>query len=132
MPRTVISTDGLTKRFGGVAAVEALNLEVSAGQVYGFLGPNGAGKTTTIALALGLLHPTGGTVRVLGEEVRPDRTQVLRRVGSLVGAPGMVPSLSGADNLQLLARLHPSVDRERVGDILEFVGLTACLLYTSP
>jgi ABC-2 type transport system ATP-binding protein len=123
MSGIVLQTEGLTKRFGSVTAVESLDLAVSAGEVYGFLGPNGAGKTTTIAMALGLLHATAGRVEVLGHEVTPSHTRVLRDVGSLVGIPGMVPALSGRRNLRLLARLHPGVDDRRVDEILDYVGL---------
>lgn len=93
--------------------------------MYGFIGPNGSGKTTTIAMCLGLLHPSAGTVRILGRAVTPRDTRALRAVGSLLGAPGMVPSLSGRDNLRLPARLYPSVDGARVEEVLDFVGLSS-------
>jgi ABC-type multidrug transport system ATPase subunit len=124
MSDIVLRTEGLTKRFGPVIAVDTVDLAVRAGEVYGFLGPNGAGKTTTIAMALGLLHPTAGRVEVLGQRVTPGHTKALRRVGSLVGVPGMVPALSGRRNLKLLARLHPDVDDRRVEEILDFVSLS--------
>lgn len=124
-PAIVLRTQSLTKRFGPVLAVDGIDLQVRQGEVYGFLGPNGAGKTTTIALALGLLHATSGAVEVLGERVTPRSTGILRRVGSLVGAPGMVPSLTGRENLRLLARLHDDVDQSRVDAVLDQVGLTA-------
>jgi ABC-2 type transport system ATP-binding protein len=76
-------------------------------------------------MVLGLLHPTAGRVEVLGEPVTPSHTNTLRRVGSLVGAPGMVPYMSGRDNLRLLARTHPQVDDRRVDEVLEQVGLVS-------
>jgi ABC-2 type transport system ATP-binding protein len=124
MKEPVLQTSGLTKRFGSVTGVEDLNLEVRQGEVYGFIGPNGSGKTTTISMCLGLLHPTAGGVRILGQEVSPADTRALRRVGSLLGATGMVPSLSGRSNLRLLARLYADVDDRRVDEVLDFVGLT--------
>lgn len=119
----VLRTAGLSKRFGRTVAVNDVDLRVHRGEVFGFLGPNGAGKTTTIALLLGLIHASSGRIEILDEEVRPGRTNVLRRVGSLVGTPGMLPHLSGRENLRLLSRLHDGVDRFRVEEVLEQVGL---------
>jgi ABC-2 type transport system ATP-binding protein len=76
-------------------------------------------------MCLGLLHPTSGGVRVLGQTVVPGDTKALRAVGSLVGTPGMLPHLSARRNLRLLARLHPGVDAPRVEEVLELVGLRA-------
>src|SRR5512142_1747691 len=101
---TILATHGLRKYFGNVHAVEDVDLAVPRGQVFGFLGPNGAGKTTTIGMALGLLHPTAGTVEVFGERVTPGHNQVLRRVGALVGTPALVPYLSARQNVELLTR----------------------------
>ncbi|GAB4250735.1 MAG: ABC transporter ATP-binding protein [Thermoleophilia bacterium] len=123
MNETVLETIGLTKHFGQVRAVEDLNLAVRHGEVYGFLGPNGSGKTTTISMALGLLHPTAGRVKVLGRPVTPTNTAALRDVGSLVGTPGMVPNLSGRRNLEILSRLHADVDGARIEEILTLVDL---------
>jgi ABC-2 type transport system ATP-binding protein len=120
----VLRTDGLAKRFGEVRAVERVDLEVRRGEVFGFLGPNGAGKTTSIGMMLGLLHPSAGQVEVFGEAVTPNRTAALRRVGALVGAPGLYPYLSGRDNLSLVARISPGIGTARVDEVLELVGLT--------
>ena len=119
----VVRTEGLTKHFGSVRAVEGVDLEVHRGEVFGFLGPNGAGKTTTIGMLLGLIHPTAGRAELLGEPVAPGRTRVLRRVGALVGRPGLVPYLSGRENLRLLAYLYPDVEPHRVEEVLRQVGL---------
>jgi len=116
--------EGLTKRFGDVVAVDDLTLEVRRAQVFGFLGPNGAGKTTTIGMALGLIHPTRGHVEVLGRRVTPGRTRALRRVGSLVGAPAVIPSFSARRNLELLAGVVPGHDGPgQVDRVLRRVGL---------
>ena len=77
-----IETKGLTKRFGQQLAVDDVDLAVPRGAVFGFLGPNGSGKTTTIRLLLGLAAPTGGTMRVLGEEMPRKLNDVLPRVGA--------------------------------------------------
>ena len=94
-----IRTVGLTKRYDDVAAVDGLDLEVERGALYGFLGPNGAGKTTTIRMALGLIHPTGGAIEVLGSSVATGHGP-LERVGALVEEPAFWPYLSGRRNLE--------------------------------
>jgi ABC-2 type transport system ATP-binding protein len=106
---TVVSTHGLTKRYGDRAAVDGLTLEVRRGEVYGFLGPNGAGKTTTLRMALGLVRPTAGTVSVLG--LPPGSPAALRRTGALIEGPGFYPYLSGRANLRVMARHRGLGDR---------------------
>ncbi len=118
-----IRTIGLTKRFGKRVAVDGLDLEVHAGQVFGFLGPNGAGKSTTIRLLLGLLRPDGGEAHVLGCDVRRARLRCAGRVGALVEEPAFYDHLSGRKNLELLARLSGRSDGRRVDEVLELVGL---------
>ena len=112
------------KELDDVVAVDAINLRVNEGEVFGFLGPNGAGKTTAIGMALGLIRPTAGYVEIFGQKISPDHTKPLRQVGSLVGAPALIPYLSGQGNLLLLARLHPEVDDRRVNEVLDQVRLT--------
>ncbi|HEY1531194.1 MAG TPA: ABC transporter ATP-binding protein [Galbitalea sp.] len=124
-----IETRGLTKRFGGYAAVKGIDLSVPHGSVFGFLGPNGSGKTTTIRMLLGLASPTEGEARVLGVSMPRENARVLPRVGALVEGPGFYPYLSGADNLRRLDsadRYAPGrTRRTRVADALERVGLSA-------
>jgi ABC-2 type transport system ATP-binding protein len=125
-----IASDGLTKRFrGGQVAVDHVDLRVPVGSVYGFLGPNGSGKTTTIRMLLGLIFPTAGTHRLLGEPFADHAAQVLPRVGSLVEGPAFHPYLSGSANLARLDAADRSVDprtaRRRTGSALERVGLSA-------
>ncbi|MFE3449040.1 ATP-binding cassette domain-containing protein [Nonomuraea sp. NPDC059194] len=115
-----IVTEGLTKRFkGGQIAVDALDLTVPRGSVYGFLGPNGSGKTTTIRMLLGLVAPTSGTYTVVP----------LPRVGALVEGPAFYPYLSGEANLLRYDAADPTASgrtaRARVAAALERVGLTA-------
>jgi ABC-type multidrug transport system ATPase subunit len=119
----VLQTRGLTKHFGSVRAVDGVDLTVRRGEVFGFLGPNGSGKTTTIGMLLGLIHPTAGEAKLFGEAVSPGQTRPLRRVGSLVGAPGLIPYLSGRDNLQMLARLSPLAKNGQVDAVLARTGL---------
>ncbi len=122
-------TQGLTKRFGSQVAVDALDLAVPRGAVYGFLGPNGSGKTTTIRMLLGLVEPTAGTRSLLGLPV-PDRaTEALHRVGALVEGPAFHPYLSGRSNLLRLDSADiladPRTARHRVDAALDRVGLLA-------
>jgi ABC-type multidrug transport system ATPase subunit len=92
----------LTKRYGeDVLAVDALDLHVRRGEVYGFLGPNGAGKTTTLRMLLGLIKPTSGRATVVGH--RPGDPAGLLRVGALIEGPAFYPYLSGRDNLNVMA-----------------------------
>jgi ABC-type multidrug transport system ATPase subunit len=96
MQERVITTSGLTRRFGKLVAVDGLDLEVPRNSVYGFLGLNGAGKTTTIRMLLGLIRPDGGEVQLFGHALRQSRTGLLRRVGALVEAPSLYPNLTRA------------------------------------
>lgn len=124
MTNIVLKTNDLTKSFGSHKAVDAVNIIAYEGEVFGFLGPNGAGKTTTLGMTLGLVHPTAGEVYLLGQRVTPNHVHALREVGALLGAPAFVPYLSAWDNLGLLARLSPNVDKKRIAEVLELVGLT--------
>ena len=123
MSDIAIEIRGLRKTFGDFTAVADIDLPVLTGEVFGFLGPNGAGKTTTIGMLLGLIHPTAGTIKVLGKTVTPHKTQVLKRVGALMGAPAFVPYLSAEKNLKLVAKLYPQVDQKRINAVIELVNL---------
>jgi ABC-2 type transport system ATP-binding protein len=96
----VVVVEGLSKSFGGTAAVEDLSFRVERGQVFGILGPNGAGKTTTLRVLMGLQRPTKGEVRLFGTTITPGGA-VLGRVGALVEQAAFVPHLSGMRNLRL-------------------------------
>jgi ABC-2 type transport system ATP-binding protein len=124
-----IETFGLTKNFGSKTVVDGLDLRVPTGSVFGFLGPNGSGKTTTIRMLLGLISPTSGEAKLLGESMPKAGGDVLRRVGALVEGPSFYPWLSGRQNLQRLdaaGRKSSSTGRAgRIDDALARVGLTA-------
>jgi len=124
-----IQSTGLTKRFGRQVAVNAVDLAVPRGAVYGFLGPNGSGKTTTIRMLLGLIAPSAGGHRLLDEPM-PDRAgAVLPRVGALVEGPAFHPYLSGRDNLGRLDAADRTAEARtadaRIATALDRVGLTA-------
>ncbi len=123
MKDIVLETKDLTKTFGHHKAVDGVNITVYEGEVFGVLGPNGAGKTTTLGIALGLVHATGGVVTVLGERVTPGHVHALKQVGALLGAPAFVPYLSAWDNVALVSRLTPGVDKKRIAEVMELVGL---------
>ncbi|MGW0121773.1 ABC transporter ATP-binding protein [Streptomyces sp. NPDC003327] len=118
----MIKTAGLTRRFGGVTALEGLTLELPRAGVIGLVGPNGSGKSTLIRMLLGLIAPTSGTAEVLDEPVS-EPSRYLHRVGALVENPAFVPGLSARANLMSLARLR-GLPASRVNEVLGTVGLT--------
>lgn len=123
MSEAILTTAGLSKRFGNRWAVKDLNLEVRAGDVFGFLGPNGAGKSTTIRIILTLLSPTSGSVKIFGKDVSGNRESVLSRVCGIVEKPDFYLYLSAYKNLELLGSLTRKVKRNEIFEALEIVGL---------
>jgi ABC-2 type transport system ATP-binding protein len=119
-----IETLGLTKRFGERVAVDAVNLSVPRGIVYGFLGHNGAGKTTLIRMLLGLTKPTGGQIRMLGLPLPAMSAQALARTGALVEEPRSLEHLTGRENLRVIADARGGDARARIAPALARVGLT--------
>jgi ABC-2 type transport system ATP-binding protein len=105
-----IRAEGLTKRYRAVAALDHLDLEVATGEVIGYLGPNGAGKTTTIKLLLGLISPSGGRAEIFGADCQRQPAETHRRLAFVPGEANLWPSLTGAETLHLLGRVHGSVD----------------------
>jgi len=125
---SAIKAVGLSKRYGELAAVDGLDLTVERGELFGFLGPNGAGKTTTIRMALGLIHPSGGTIEVLGSAVTATGGH-LELVGALVEEPAFWSYLSGRRNLEAFARAGSGradvrTRLDRIDEVLHTVGLT--------
>ncbi len=123
-----IASTALTKRFrGGQVAVDAVDLAVPPGAVYGFLGPNGSGKTTTIRMLLGLVAPTAGSATLLGRGMPAAGRTVLPRVGALIEGPAFHPYLSGRANLARLDAADRTADprtaRHRIDAALARVGL---------
>jgi ABC-2 type transport system ATP-binding protein len=126
MQEIVIRTEGLTRDFKTVRAVDGLAIEVRAGTVFGFLGPNGSGKTTTIRMLLGLLEPTAGRAEVLGFDTRTAAGEIRERCGALLEHPGLYERLSAEDNLEFYARiwrLSAAERRARIRELLEHLGL---------
>ena len=106
----VLTTHGLTKDFGGLRAVDGLDMEVCKGDVFGFLGPNGAGKTTFIRLVLGLIHPTAGHAEICGHRVPGERQDALRHVGGFVDDPTFYRCMSAR------AEPAPARQHDRAGE----------------
>jgi ABC-2 type transport system ATP-binding protein len=121
----VVSTDGLTKRYDDVLAVDGVNLRLEAGQIYALLRLNGAGKTTMIRMLLGLVRPSSGTATVLGSQVVPGLTSPWARVGHLVETPAAYPELTVRENLTIARRLLKVADLDAVDDVIELLSLTA-------
>ena len=115
----VVETIGLTKRFGAAVALDALDLEIAEGEVFGFLGPNGAGKTTTLRLLLGLIRPSAGVARVFGRDAWADPVPIHRRLGFVSADPPLWPQLTAHETLDLLAGLHGSVDAAYRDELVE-------------
>ncbi len=123
-----IEVEGLVRRFGDVAAVDGIDLEVSEGEIFGFLGPNGAGKSTTVRMLTTLLAPTAGTARVAGFDVVREARQVRANIGVALQDAAIDPLMTGHELLALQAVLHGigrSDAARRSGELLERVGLVA-------
>ena len=121
-----IRTEGLTREFGSLRALDGVSLEVPAGSIFGFLGPNGSGKTTTIRLLLGLLEPTRGTAVVLGHDVRNDASAIRERCGALLEHAGLYERMTARSNLEFYGRvwrLAPPDRERRIRELLEGLGL---------
>jgi ABC-2 type transport system ATP-binding protein len=126
MNSPAISTDGLTRRFGALTAVEDVNLRVAPGQFFGFLGPNGAGKSTTIKMLTGLLAPTAGRIEILGLDLATNSIEVKRQIGVVPEGMALFGRLTGAEYLNFVGRMY-GLDREtaakRAAELLDFMQL---------
>jgi ABC-2 type transport system ATP-binding protein len=114
-----ISIAALNKSFGGVKALDRLDLTVATGEVHGFLGPNGSGKTTTIRVLLGLLRADSGTVRMLGGDPWRDAVELHRRIAYVPGDVNLWPNLTGGEAIDLLGRLRGGLDPARREELIE-------------
>jgi ABC-2 type transport system ATP-binding protein len=121
-----ISTEGLTRRFGQLTAVEDVNLRVAPGQFFGFLGPNGAGKSTTIKMLTGLLAPSAGRIEILGLDLVDNAIEVKRQIGVVPEGMALFGRLTGSEYLNFVGRMY-GLDREtaakRAAELLEFMQL---------
>ena len=122
--QNMIETKDLCKMYGNHTVVDHLNLCVPKGCVYGFIGPNGAGKSTSMKMLLGLVHPTSGSVRLMGQEMtEQNRIRLLRHTGSLIESPSGYLHLTAQENLQIIADLK-DVKHTEIAHVLDVVHLT--------
>ena len=126
MNSAAIATQGLTRRFGALTAVEDVDLRVAPGQFFGFLGPNGAGKSTTIKMLTGLLAPTAGRIEILGLDLAANSIEVKRQIGVVPEGMALFGRLTGAEYLNFVGRMY-GLDREtaakRAAELLDFMQL---------
>jgi ABC-2 type transport system ATP-binding protein len=120
----IIEIENLSKQFKEIKAVDRLNLNVYAGDVFGFLGPNGAGKSTTIRMLLTLINPTEGSIRLFGKSLKEKRTEILSRVGAIVEKPDFYGYLPAYKNLEILGKLSGlNIPQKKIMEVLDLVGL---------
>src|SRR3972149_7692838 len=121
----IIKTQGLTKRYHDVLAVDHIDLEVFEGEIFGLLGPNGAGKTTTIRMLTGQTTPTSGTATVANHDIIHDSTKAKQQIGVVPDISNVYEEMSAWDNLIFAAKLYnvPRIEREkRAKELLEVFG----------
>lgn len=120
----MIELKQVSKKFGERLAVNALDLVVPPGEIFGLLGHNGAGKSTAIGMMLGQVWPTAGAVRLFGHEVTENRQRALQKVGAIFESPVFYDYLSGLRNLEILTHFTGPTPPERLLEVVEWVGLT--------
>ena len=120
----MIQLSRVTKKFGERLAVDDLTLTVPRGEIFGLLGHNGAGKSTAIGMMLGQVWPTSGELRVCGYEVTSQRNRALQNVGAIFESPVFYDYLTGWRNLEILSSYTAPTSRERIREVVEWVGLT--------
>jgi ABC-2 type transport system ATP-binding protein len=121
-----VVTRGLSKRFGSLVAVQALDLTIPRGEVFGLLGPNGSGKTTTIRMLCGLMEPTAGSAEVVGFDVATEAEQIRRRIGYMSQRFGLYDDLTVRENIRFYATiygLHGAERDRRIGDLIDELSL---------
>ncbi|MDH4307492.1 MAG: ABC transporter ATP-binding protein [Acidimicrobiia bacterium] len=122
MTDTTIHTEKLTKHYGDVPALVDLDLDIAAGEIFGFLGPNGAGKTTTIRTLMDEIRPTAGTASILGMDTHERSVEIRRHIGYVPGDLSMYPNLTGRDTLTYFANLRGGVDWSHVEELRDRLG----------
>ncbi|OIO72888.1 MAG: hypothetical protein AUJ57_05210 [Zetaproteobacteria bacterium CG1_02_53_45] len=119
----IIETEGVTKRFAGVPAVDGVSLSVSSGEIFGLLGPNAAGKSTMIRLLAGILNIDGGSARVLGHDLVIEREKIKSEIGYVAQSFALYPELTVAENLEFYSAIYTPISREKQQLLLKQFGL---------
>ena len=126
MGTAAIETNGLTRRFGALTAVDDVTFSVAPGQFFGFLGPNGAGKSTTIKMLTGLLEPTAGSIEILGQRFTAGALDLKREIGVVPEGMALLGRLTAPEYLRFVGRMY-GLDRQttnqRTEELLEFMQL---------
>ena len=121
--KNLITTHNLTKQYGNVRCVSAINMQVPPGTIYGFLGPNGAGKSTTLKMILGLVRPTEGGITLFNVPVNEkNRMKLLSQTGSLIESPSYYGHLTGEENLRIVQTLKGCSEKD-IDEVLKIVRL---------
>lgn len=120
---TVLQISNVSKSFSKRKIIDDLSLDVHSGEVFGFLGPNGAGKTTTIKMIMGFLSIDEGTITINGHDREKAYEKAMASIGGIVENPEMYGDLSGMTNLEMYARLHDGVTRQRIDEVISLVGM---------
>lgn len=126
MSDIAVQTEKLTRRFGNLTAVDGIDMQVAAGQFFGFLGPNGAGKSTTIKMLTGLLSPSSGRMQVLGIDFAENPVEVKRQIGVVPEGMGLFERLTGAEYLHFVGRMYgigKATTKQRTEELLGFMQL---------
>ena len=122
-----VAAENLTRKFGGLAAVDSIALQIIYGEIFGLLGPNGAGKSTTIKMLTTLLEQTSGSAKVAGFDIARESSEVRKQIGYVPQALSADGGLTARENMTLSAKLYAIPARERaprIADTLKFIGLT--------
>lgn len=120
---SILKITDLEKSFGHRKIIDGISFDVRSGEVFGFLGPNGAGKTTTLKMIMGFLSVDGGRISINGYDHRKNYEQAMSSLGGIVENPELYQDLSGRTNLEMYARLHKGVGRERIDQVAAMVGM---------
>lgn len=121
--KKVLEIKNLTKRFKDRKAVDNISFDIFEGEIFGFIGPNGAGKSTAIKMITGLSKITSGDVFICGKSIKKDFRKAIKNVGAIIETPEMYNYMTGYDNLLFYSKLSPNVDKKRIMEVAELVGL---------
>ncbi|MCI8589634.1 MAG: ABC transporter ATP-binding protein [Clostridiales bacterium] len=120
----LLTINHLIKTFGKRRVVDDVSFIVQSGEVFGFLGPNGAGKTTTIKMVMGFLFPDSGDISICGYSLKQKYEKAMAHIGGIVENPEMFKEFSGRKNIEMYARIHGNIKKERIDEVIELVGMS--------